>query len=364
MLALPPKPAWRLVPRMPMKMSGNAKSATIRWRSRKSLMKSRWASARIAEASLTGAAHDIEVRVLEARGVGLHDAERSLDASQDGVDGVAVELDFEWSTAARRMTEPCELVAQGRSVGRVDEHVFLNEVSLDVVGCSERDDLSFVDDADAVCLFRLFQIVRREEDRGPARPPDLAEVLPESAARRDVEARGRLVEEENLGVMQEAPHDLELPAHTAGERLYRLVDLSRDPQKPRQLLDFRAIATRHEPVGRRVRKDAVEDGVKAHVFFRGEVLIEARPLKDDPDLAPNGTRLADDVAAVDRRAAARRGEGCREDPGPWSLPCSGRSEQDEELSGLHLEGDAVDSVCLGLLVALHEVFDTDHALSI
>src|SRR5438552_1826056 len=79
MLELPPNPAWRLVPRMPMKISGKAKSATIRWRSRSRLMKSRWASARIAGASLTGAAHDLEVRGLDARRVGLHDAERLLD---------------------------------------------------------------------------------------------------------------------------------------------------------------------------------------------------------------------------------------------------------------------------------------------
>src|SRR5438093_9582216 len=106
MLELPPNPAWRLVPRMPMKISGNAKSATIRWRSRSSLMKSRCASARIAEASLTGAAQDLQVCVLEPRRVGLHDAERCPDASQDGVDGVNVELVFEWVAAARRITEP------------------------------------------------------------------------------------------------------------------------------------------------------------------------------------------------------------------------------------------------------------------
>src|SRR5712691_9219508 len=103
MPAWPPKPAWRLVPRMPMKISGNAKSATIRWRSRSSLMKSRWARARMAEASLTGAAHDLEVRVLEARCVGLHDAERGLDAPEDRVDGVAVQLDLEGGAPARRM---------------------------------------------------------------------------------------------------------------------------------------------------------------------------------------------------------------------------------------------------------------------
>src|SRR6267143_1554549 len=103
MQAWPPKPAWRLVPRMPMKISGNAKSATMRWRSRSSLMKSRWARARIAEASLTCLAHDLEVRVLEVRRVRLHDAERSLDAFQNGVDGVTVELDLEWGASARRM---------------------------------------------------------------------------------------------------------------------------------------------------------------------------------------------------------------------------------------------------------------------
>src|SRR6266550_9156842 len=97
MLELPPNPAWRLVPRMPMKISGNAKSATIRWRSRSSLMKSRCASARIAEASLTGLTHDLQVRVLERRRVRLHHAERSFDAAQDRVDCVAVELDLERS---------------------------------------------------------------------------------------------------------------------------------------------------------------------------------------------------------------------------------------------------------------------------
>src|ERR1700730_3755936 len=107
-----------------MKISGNAKSETMRCRSRSSLMKSRCASARMAEASLTRAADDLEIGVLEGRRVRLHHAERSLDAPQNGVDGVAVELHLEWGAAARRMAESGELVAEGRSVGRVDENVF------------------------------------------------------------------------------------------------------------------------------------------------------------------------------------------------------------------------------------------------
>src|SRR5438034_2247884 len=332
MLELPPNPAWRLVPRMPMKISGKAKSATIRWRSRNSLMKSRWASARIAEASLTGAAHDLEVRVLEARRVGLHDAERCLDAPEDRVDRVSVQLDLKGRAATRRVTESRELVAQSRSVGRVDEHVLLDEIPLDVVGCSERHDLAFVDDADAVGLFGLFEIVRGQEDRGAARPPDLGEVLPEGAARWDVEAGRRLVEEQDLRVVQEAPHDLELPSHPAGEGLHRFVDVARNPKELRELLHLGAITAGHEPVGRRIREDAVEDRVEADVLFGREVLVEAWPLEDDSDLAAHGARLAADIAAVDRRAAAGGGQRGRQDRArrqryPPRGECRARSEE-------------------------------------
>src|SRR6266550_1168807 len=221
--ACPPKPAWRLVPRMPMKIRGDAKSATMRWRSRSSFMKSRCASARIAEASVTRLTHDLQVRVLEGRRVRLHDAQRCLNASQNGVHRVAVELDLERCAATRRMAEPGELIAERRAVRRVDEDVLLDEVTLDVVGSPERDDLSFVDDADAVGLLGLLEVVGRQEDRRAAHAPHLAEVLPQRAAGRDIEASGGLVEEQHLRVVEQAAHDLELPPHAAGKGLDRLV---------------------------------------------------------------------------------------------------------------------------------------------
>src|SRR5439155_27376244 len=138
-------------------------------------------------------------------------------------------------------------------------------------------------------------------DRGPARPPTLGEMVPEGAARRNVHAAGRLVGEQELRVMPEAPHDLELPSHPAGKRLHGLVDIPRDAEQLRELLDLRTIAAGHESVGRRVREDAVQDGMEAHVLLSGEVLVEARALKDDPDLATHRARLPGDVAAVDRR---------------------------------------------------------------
>src|SRR4030088_1545164 len=127
MPARSPKPACRVVPRMPMKMSGNAKSALIPCRSRSRLMKSRCESARSAEASLTRFSHDLEVGVLEAGRVCLHDGERGLDGAEDRVDGVPVELELERRTTGRQVAESRELVAEARSIVGIDEHVVLDQ---------------------------------------------------------------------------------------------------------------------------------------------------------------------------------------------------------------------------------------------
>src|SRR5206468_2456316 len=85
-----PNPACRLVPRIPMKISGKAKSEMIRARSRSSLTKSRCAIARTADSSCIGRigcvrvrlVDDLEIGVLEGRGVRADDAERRLDRAQ------------------------------------------------------------------------------------------------------------------------------------------------------------------------------------------------------------------------------------------------------------------------------------------
>src|SRR2546425_6843677 len=169
MPARSPKPACNPVPRMPMKMSGNEKSAMIRWRSRSSLIKSRCARTRIPDASVIRPAHDLEVGVLEARRVGLHHRERRLDGTQERVDAVPVELDPERRIRARDVPEAGQLLAQAGPVLRIDQHVLLDQIALDVVGRAVRDDAPVVEDADAIRLLGLLQVVRREEDRRPAR---------------------------------------------------------------------------------------------------------------------------------------------------------------------------------------------------
>src|SRR2546425_6022064 len=156
-----PNPACSVVPRMPMKMRGNEKSAMIRCRSRRSLAKSRCARTRIADASLTGLAHDLEIRVLEARRVRLDNGERRLDRAEERLHCVPVELHLEGRPVDRHVAEPGELVAQSASLARVDEHVVLDEIALDVGRRPERHHARAVEDAEAMGMLRLLPAVCR-----------------------------------------------------------------------------------------------------------------------------------------------------------------------------------------------------------
>src|SRR6266851_4127396 len=147
-----PNPDCRLEPRMPMKMSGNAKSDTMRARSRSSLMRSRCASVRTAATSLTDFAHYLEIRVLEARHVRAYERQRRVDRLERGVRVARVDVDAERPAAVTAQLETRELVAQPPAVLGIDEDVLLHQVGLDALRRTERDDLALVDDADRVGL--------------------------------------------------------------------------------------------------------------------------------------------------------------------------------------------------------------------
>src|SRR3979490_827846 len=167
-----------------MKMSGKAKSETMRARSRSSLIRSRCASVRTAETSLTGCSDDLEISVFEARHVRAHQRERRVDRLQRGVGMARVDVNAERTFAVASELEPRELIAQARAIVGVDEHVLLHEVGLDAIRRAERNDLALVDDADRVRLLGLLEVVRREEDRGAALAPDRGQVFPQRSSAR------------------------------------------------------------------------------------------------------------------------------------------------------------------------------------
>src|SRR5258706_6803639 len=117
-----------------MKISGKLKSATMRVRSRSSLMKSRWASVRTPESSLIlqPRADDLEIGVLEAGRVRAHHGQRHLDRAQHWMHAATGEHDLERAIAGHRQLQPRELVAQTIPVVAGDDHVLLDQLRLDL----------------------------------------------------------------------------------------------------------------------------------------------------------------------------------------------------------------------------------------
>ena len=82
----------------------------------------------------------------------------------------------------------------------------------------DQDQLALVDDADAVGhLLGLLDVVGGEDD-GDAALAQPAHQLPHVAAQLDVDAGGRLVEEQDLGLVRQRLGDHHAPLHAARER--------------------------------------------------------------------------------------------------------------------------------------------------
>ncbi len=90
-------------------------------------------------------------------------------------------------------------------------------------GRIERNDLTVVDNGNAAAIFSLFHIVGRHEDRDPLRFSERIDEVPDRISRLGVKAEGRLVQEQNAGVVEQAPGDLEPPLHAAGKILDKIV---------------------------------------------------------------------------------------------------------------------------------------------
>ena len=100
--------------------------------------------------------------------------------------------------------------------GRVDSQLgVVPGAGLEALGGVEREQLAVVDDGDPIAeLVGLFHVVRREHD-GLALRVELAHDVPQREAALRVEARGRLVEEEHIGIVEDRPGDHQPLGHAA-----------------------------------------------------------------------------------------------------------------------------------------------------
>ena len=287
--------------------------------------------------------------------------------------GVAIRAMSDWAVASvvrdaeqpavidhRRQAHRDQLAQQGVAIGGVEQHGAIEEATLQVVGRADHRDAPVVDDADALGVLGLIEVVGREEDRGAVGVAGGPQVVPEAAPADRVEAGGRLVEEQHAGAVHEAADDLELALHAARERAQRLADVVGEADHRRQLLDALAVLGRHRAVERPVPVEAVDGDVEADVLLAREMLVDARVLEDDPDVATDAFRIRIEVVTGDRDRAARLGERRGQDRDRGGLARAVRPEEGEQLAGCDIEADVVDGRGGGLLVLLRQVSDGDH----
>ena len=118
-----------------------------------------------------------------------------------------------------------------RAAGRVEEHVVerrlaveagaLAQVGLELRGRALAHDPPVVDDRQPVAeLVGLLEVLRGEEDRRAARV-DAAQLVPDRQPARRVQAGGRLVEEQDVGLVHERRGEVEPALHAARVALDR-----------------------------------------------------------------------------------------------------------------------------------------------
>ena len=127
---------------------------------------------------------------------------------------------------------------------------------------------------------RRVEIVGHEHDDAPGVTLG-AELALQPRSARGIERRRRLVEEQELRLVQESAREREALRHAARERAR--LRLGRDVAQPD--------AREHGDGARARRGDAVELGEEREVLARREVAVEARVVAHVPDArAPRATR--------------------------------------------------------------------------
>src|SRR4030095_3903901 len=195
--------------------------------------------------------------------------------------------------------------------------------------------------------------MRREQDRLPLREK-LSQAVPDQVPRLRIEAGRRLIENEELGIVDERPRERETPLHASRERPDAVAALVRKSRELEQLRDSRA---------QRRAIDAEITAVDLQVLGDGEVGIEIVALRDDadPDAGrPCGLRyrLADhlDRAAVridkPKAAAERR-----------RLAGAGGGEKAEALAAANLEIESADDLVVAVALAQPGDAQDDFAVS-
>ena len=214
-------------------------------------------------------------RLLQQRAVGAGDVERAAEDRR--------RLD-----AGRLAEPPCRAVDVGTR--RLEGHE--PGMARDLVGRPFGDDAAAREIDDALAALGLVHVMRRDQ-RGEAFPGHVVDQVPELAPRLGVDARGRLVEQQQPRLMQHASGQRQALLPAARE-LPRELPRARPQRHPRDDRVHRAHPVLH----------LVDASDEVEILGDGQVLIEAEALRHVADIAADRRRFAADVEADAGAAAA------------------------------------------------------------
>ena len=183
-------------------------------------------------------------------------------------------------------------------------------------------------------LLRLIHVVGRDDERhaGLLEPEQL---VPQHVAGLRVEAGGRLVEQQQVGVVDQAAGDREAALHAAGQVLDLRLRLLGDLRELQQLL--RALAA-----GGTV--DAEVAAVDVEVVEHVELVVERVLLRAHAEPATDRRAVGGGVHAEDPQLAGAHRAHRRDHPHRARLAGTVGAEEAERLATAHLHVDALDGL--------------------
>src|SRR3989454_4295139 len=238
---------------------------------------------------------------------------------------------------------------EGWVVHREDDRITTERI-LQLLGGAERDDLPVVDDADPVAeAVRLLHVVRREDEGRLHLPAEAFDVVPDVLPRLGVESEGRLVEEDDWGVVQQPARNLESALHPSGEGLDEGILPVLEVDEGEELLNpLHADQLRHP----------IQPCVQLEVLSGGERRVDRRLLENDPTGCADLGWLSGHVESIDKRSPLGDRPDGDEHRDRRRLPRSVRPEQSEYLPLVDFEVDVVDRD--EIAKALRETSCLDH----
>ncbi|MDY7555563.1 hypothetical protein RGU41_01600 [Cryobacterium sp. 10C3] len=285
--------------------------------------------------------------VLEAELTGIHAAQADVPAGDEHRDGPAGGVhvgDGDFEGAGGPHGNGCRPRLAGdvfreaaRGIRDLEDHLAFGVPGGELLDRPVRDHATVVENGDGVAdPLDVGEDMRREEYGGP--PAQRAEHLEHVAASHRVEGARRLVEEEQLGRVDQRLGDPEPLLHAAGVPADRGGHVGQSGESEKHADTF----IQGAPVDREEPADEPEE------FLGGHPVVEAGHVGQEAD--PSADRVVDrrDVAAEDLHAAARRPGEAGQHPEQRRLAGSVRAEEPEDRAFLDLEVDVVERAVLAV----------------